>query len=295
MIDLALIVAPQNRNWILHRICREIASVAPERCVVHVWDGTVPPARAVFFSHFALHAAAASLPTVRKARRSVFFTHPPTARRSLLRTLVNLRDVHTIISMSSLHARKLRRAGLSSRVHVAIPGADPDAFRGHDRGGGVVGFCSAYYPRKAPETLLAIVEQTPRERFLLIGRHWNQWSRWSDLEACPNLEYVEPAYGDYPKFYAKMDVFVSPSELEGGPIPLLESMMSNVVPVATATGFAPDLIKPGDNGYLVEVGASAATFRGAISDARSLATNVRATVSHRTWSSFGRQVLELVL
>ena len=54
----------------------------------------------------------------------------------------------------------------------------------------------------------------------------------------------------YPDLYSKMDVFVSPSILEGGPVPILESMMSNCVPVASKTGFCPDIINHGQNGFL---------------------------------------------
>lgn len=294
MKDLVLVVAPQNRGWILERVCREIASTAPERCSVHVWDGTIPEARAVFFSHFSLLSQAVDLASVREARRSVFFTHPPPTRRARLRTAHTLRDADVIISMSSIHARALRHWGLGRRVRTVIPGCDPGSFRPHPRGRGVIGFCSAYYPRKAPDALLSIVRAMPEEEFLLVGRGWEEWHRWPELLRTENLRYVEAPYSSYPECYDQMDIFVSPSEIEGGPIPLLESMMSNVVPVVTRTGFAPDLITEGYNGYIVKVGSTATTFRHAIDQARRISTDIRATVAHRTWNTFGSEVIDLV-
>ena len=57
-------------------------------------------------------------------------------------------------------------------------------------------------------------------------------------------------YHDYPKFYKKMKIFLSLSSLEGGPIPLLEAMMSNCFPVITNVGFCSDVVKNGKNGFL---------------------------------------------
>lgn len=295
MRDLVLVVAQQNQGWILDRICREIASLAPETSALHVWDGTVPPARTIFFSHFSIYADARSLDTVRRASCSVFFTHPPTVRRALLKHALAMRSADHVISMSSVHARVLRRYGLGDRVRVVVPGTDPNRFPGHRRGGGAVGFCSAFYDRKAPEKILDIVSAEQSEQFILLGRSWTEWERWPELAAKPNLEYVEAPYDEYPTHYGRMDVFVSPSRLEGGPIPLLEAMMSNVVPVATDTGFARDLIEDGENGLIVPSTCDAEAFVEAIARARSITTDVRATVRHRTWTRFSEEVLDIIL
>jgi len=67
-------------------------------------------------------------------------------------------------------------------------------------------------------------------------------------------------------------------------------MMSNVVPVATRTGFAPDLIRDGENGYLCEIDAPLATIASLIDRALANTQDVRGTVEHLTW----RRVSELV-
>jgi glycosyltransferase involved in cell wall biosynthesis len=87
-----------------------------------------------------------------------------------------------------------------------------------------------------------------------------------------------------------MSVFVSASELEGGPIPLLEAMMSNVVPVASKTGFAPDIIRHGKNGFIFDVGATAQTVCLLIERAFTVECNVHETVQHCSWDDFAANV-----
>lgn len=294
MYDLVTVLAPQNRGWILDRVCQEIVAVRPDASSVHLWDGTLPPARAYYFSHFALFRESVQRGAHGDARTSVFFTHPPTRLRERIGLALELRRADAVISMSTLHARELVRFGVGrSRVHVAIPGADPERFAGHERGGGAIGLCSAFYERKSPETILALVRALPDRPVLLVGRDWERWERWDELAACPNLTYRDVDYDDYPSLYAQMDVFVSPSRLEGGPIPLLEAMMSNVVPVATDTGFAGDLIDDGVNGHLVRVGADIATFTDAIASAAENRSDVRSTVEDRTWRAWAERTYAL--
>ncbi|HWI20083.1 MAG TPA: glycosyltransferase, partial [Vicinamibacterales bacterium] len=88
----------------------------------------------------------------------------------------------------------------------------------------------------------------------------------------------------------EMDVFVSLAQLEGGPIPLIETMMCNVVPVASRTGFAPDLITHGDNGFLFDVDAPASTIAELVQAALAHDVDIRASVAHLTWERFAGRV-----
>jgi glycosyltransferase involved in cell wall biosynthesis len=109
-----------------------------------------------------------------------------------------------------------------------------------------------------------------------------------------NFEYHEVPYAEYPGLYDAMDVFVSPSRLEGGPISLLEAMMANAVPVATTTGFATDLIRDGVNGYLCPTNVVGDELCAAVERAFALEADVRATVEHLTWERFSRAIQALL-
>ena len=109
---------------------------------------------------------------------------------------------------------------------------------------------------------------------------------YESLSGLKNFTYLEGDYHEYPSYYSQLDVIVSMSELEGGPIPILEGMMSNVVPVASRTGFAPDVIRHGQNGFLFDVDASIEVVNELISQALSLSSDVRPTVLAYTWKNF---------
>src|SRR5690606_20308965 len=94
----------------------------------------------------------------------------------------------------------------------------------------------------------------------------------------------------YPAFYDQLDVFVSPGRVEGGPIPLIEAMMSNVVPVASRTGFAPEVIAHGKTGFVCDTDAAIETICRYIDQAYEIRADVRRTVEHLTWDRFVRQI-----
>lgn len=292
--DLCCVVAPQNRGWILDAISRELAARVDGRAVIHDSKGPLPSARAYFFSHYLLFLAHREEPAVRRATTIVYYTHPSYQPADEPRVVSALAEASNVISLSSTHGISLVEAGLPrDRLSVILPGADPTRFRPHERTGGAIGFCSAYYERKRPEIIAGLVHALPKRRFRLLGRGWDEAPGFEDLLSAPNFEYLEAAYDQYPAFYDSIDVLVSPSRLEGGPIPLIEAMMANVVPVASRTGFAPDLIEHGVNGYLCDVDADVEAVARMVALADRLDTDVRASVEHLDWDRFALQVLDL--
>jgi glycosyltransferase involved in cell wall biosynthesis len=83
------------------------------------------------------------------------------------------------------------------------------------------------------------------------------------------------------------------SNLEGGPIPLIEAMMSNAVPVASRTGFAPDLIRNGGNGFIFDLDASAERIAKLIEAAFTLPGDIRKTVEKYDWDRFSASIIKL--
>ena len=78
-------------------------------------------------------------------------------------------------------------------------------------------------------------------------------------------------------------IFLSLSKLEGGPIPLIESMAMGVIPVATDTGFARDLIVQGKNGLVIPNPPTAPQVRDAILTAETLTGSPQESVKHLNW------------
>jgi glycosyltransferase involved in cell wall biosynthesis len=294
--DLVFVTPPaQARGWILEAICRELGSRLPHMRVAYRHYGDpLPRAARYFHSHYMYFIGSLRLCSLLKGRHFVFATHlEPDKHRIALPLLGRLLDSSDgVVCMNRALARTLAEHGVAQdKLSVSVGAADARAFCRRERGAeGVVGFSTAYYERKNPDRILDIVRGLPHRRFVMLGQGWDRYPRFGELIALPNFEYLEVPYTEYPAHYARMSVFVSASILEGGPIPLLESMMANVVPVASRTGFAPDVIEHGHNGYLFEVDADAETICGLIEQAYRLDVDVRATVERFDWQSFARRV-----
>ncbi len=74
--------------------------------------------------------------------------------------------------------------------------------------------------------------------------------------AAGGVPYSSPGFvppEDLPAYYRALDVYISPSRDEAGPMGVLESMASGVPVIATRTGMAADLIEHGVNGFLADV------------------------------------------
>jgi glycosyltransferase involved in cell wall biosynthesis len=302
--DLVFVLDKHDEKWILGAICREIANRSSGK--VHFHYGRfytdripyfpravhLPDAKAYFFADFAsLIRCLKASPSIWLRRIYVWYTHPQeVAPKNEL--LFALSQANKVISTCSAFVNMLAREGVERKKLTYVLGAaDPKFFRHHTRSpDGLIGFCTAFYERKNPQLILEVVKKLPGRNFILLGRNWEQYPRFSELIESPNFSYVNVPYSEYPRYYDTLSVFVSTSILEGGPIPLIEAMMCNIVPVASKTGFAPDIIEHGRNGFLFDIGSPAELVCDFIEKSFALETDVRTTVEHLSWTNFSLQM-----
>ncbi len=113
----------------------------------------------------------------------------------------------------------------------------------------IVGFCGRYrnkgtYPLRKNYGLISdlVNELISKEiPVICLGDNWDKLFPKSVLNS-DWLRTVSTEYANYPIFYNLMSLLISPSIYEAGPIPVLEAMSCGVYPVATRTGFIPDII-----------------------------------------------------
>lgn len=308
--DLVFVMKKESGGWILEGICREIARFFPGRTEFHYLSSskTLPDSHAYFFSHYSLFPKALRRNPILWGRKNlVFYTHPKESEACEAAELLYALSRSTyVVCQGSKSAAQLAKLGVPrEKCTYVLGGADEEFFPAHDRTGrGHVGFCTAYYPRKAPDRILEIVKAMPHRKFILLGppaadagsrhRRWDRYERFRELVTQPNLTYAEAPYAEYPHFYAKMDVFVSASILEGGPIPLIEAMMSNVVPVASRTGFSEDIVRHGDNGFLFPVDAPVSEICALIEKAFALDADVRSDALGLSWRNYSLAIQKLL-
>lgn len=308
--DLVFILSEGNKGWILDAICKEIANYYDQKysfSYARYFPGNqfishfprnieFPIAKGYFFAHYSYFAVGLRLyPNLWNARSFIFYTHPKGIIDDEEFVYV-INQATKVICMNSQFAKRLIDYGVdSNKVTYCLGAADPQLFKPHQRTGkGLIGFCTAYYPRKSPDRIFNIVKLMPKHSFVLIGKGWKKYVKFQELSALENFSYIEASYEDYPRLYSKMDVFISPAELEGGPIPLIEAMMCNVFPVANRTGFAPDIIEHGKNGFLFDNTNSDQQICDLIKQSFSITNNVRQSVEHLSWSNYADQIIKVI-
>jgi glycosyltransferase involved in cell wall biosynthesis len=224
------------------------------------------------------------------------FTHPNwTFSFSESHVIWCLNKADKVICLNSKVQRELIAAGLDAKktslIHIA---SDPDFFYKHERKTGDVGFCSAFGERKNPDLVYQLVKNMPERKFHLIGRYWENYERYDEMKNMANFTYYNnKSYDTYPDLYSKIDIFISPSILEGGPVPVLEAMLSNCFPIASKTGFCPDVISDGKNGFLFDIDAEYSEVIKLIKLADSKTIDVRQTALEYSWKNCSQKIDKL--
>ncbi len=294
---IVFVIFEKSRGWILEAICREIATYCKVEFSYHYTKKNLPPAKAYFYAHFYFFLECIKRnPELLREKNLIFFTHVREAYIAYIQKtiqVVNSNNNCIMLVMNSHNREILTAMGLKEdRIRLVLGAADPLLFsRLSHRKRITIGFCSAYYERKRPDRIFGLIEMFPQYKFILLGKGWRESPYWIKINEYQNLEYVEAIYQQYPEYYEKMDVFVATSDLEGGPIPLIEAMMSNVVPVACDTGFAKDLIQHSVNGYIFPKDARLDEIGRLVEVAFLNDCNIRSTVEKYTWKYYSEQVM----
>ncbi len=251
-----------------------------------------------FVFHQYFYRAMRHNPKILKKKNIVMFTHPNwTFSYSKKHVIWCLNKADYVICLNSDVKQMLIHNGLKAEkavlIHIA---SDPEFFYFHERKTGSAGFCSAFGDRKNPEMVYNLVKYMPERHFYLLGKNWEQFDKLSELEALPNFtHYNDEDYNTFPELYSKIDIFVSPSTLEGGPVPILEAMLSNCIPVASKTGFCPDIIQHGKNGFLFEIDTDYKTVMELIRKADTMKTDIRSTAMEYSWENCSKKLDQLFL
>lgn len=103
------------------------------------------------------------------------------------------------------------------------------------------------------ETLATLRRRIPDLHVLLSGPARGYVRAGLEDRRIPYVHRVLDRYQEIGGLYAAIDAYVVPARQEGGPKGVLESMAAGVPVVSTRVGQASDLIRDGENGWLVDV------------------------------------------
>lgn len=293
---IVYVAREKDKDWIFGAKVRRLSRFSELKATTHYHDKLrdLPNADGYFFIYQNYFCRCIrSTPSILKKRNIVMFTHPNWSKKySKTHVVWCLNKADTIICLNSDVKQYLIECGVKSELlKVLHIGTSSTKFYSHKRGKGDVGLCSNFGERKNPDLILDIIKNMPNRTFHIIGRNWEEFERYDELKGFPNLIYHNNVpYDSYPDLYNELDVFVSPSLLEGGPVPILEAMMSNCVTVASKTGFAPDLIAHGKNGYLFNIDATYKDVVPLIEKAFEIEGDMRQYVMPYTWENCSKTI-----
>jgi len=302
IIDTLVYVAREkDKDWIFGAKVRRLSKFSSLNASTYFHNKLrdLPEADGYYFIYQNYFCRAIrSTPNILNKKNIVMFTHP-NWKRKYSKTHVSwcLNKADYIICLNSKIKEDLIKIGIKKEklivMHIA---SNPNFFYSHERMTGSVGFCSNFGERKNPELVYQIIKNMPERNFHLIGRNWENFDEYNELVEMNNFTYHNNEdYSKYPDLYNKIDIFISPSILEGGPVPVLEAMLSNCVPIASKTGFCPDLIQHGKNGFLFDIDANHEKVIELIKQADTLTNNVRETVLEHSWENCAKKIDELFL
>ena len=102
------------------------------------------------------------------------------------------------------------------------------------------------------ETIKIVKSQVPELFVLLTGPARGYVKKELEKLGVPYLHKYLNDYTEIGHFYNALDLYIVSSREEGGPKAVLESMASGIPLVTTRVGQAMDLVKHGENGWMVE-------------------------------------------
>jgi glycosyltransferase involved in cell wall biosynthesis len=258
-----------NRNWILGNWIKEVKARSPKKFRIfwvptifagkHTWEHfayiRLPRYGSYFFSYITIFEKYLSKDYSKFANRSVvLYPHNESEMGDLAHQAEVLNHAHSVYFFCSRDAESLIAHGLDNeKIRLAYCAVDNDCFQVNqaEQKNKTVVLASRFGPRKGLTILPEIVRELPDWNFIGLGRDWENFISESGLGELSNFRYREFNKLSRNEIFSGAEIFLSLSNLEGGPVPLIEASSLGCKVVATDTGFARDLFVNGVHGTIL--------------------------------------------
>ena len=253
---LNIVQTPSYNGWVLGVLASEIKSrlktfdarivniVTSRREIRSIYGYLMlPKSRVNFFLHLDLALKAIDKGWLNSSEQLnvVYVTHLSGEFKDF--TVIN-KAIDFILVNNGETLDQLFRRGVDKHRILVTPNPISEQFKILSTGlpsRDVVFVCN-YYLRKRPDLILQTVKSLPDVSFTLIGKNWENKDEFSLLMKQSNFLYKEFNFENYSRNLSDHRIYCSLSDLEGGPVPLLEALVSGLNVVCTDTGTARDLI-----------------------------------------------------
>jgi glycosyltransferase involved in cell wall biosynthesis len=256
MRKVAIITDPAHANWILGGLAREISSSLPS-----FFDTPVSVSK--IRSKFVLKSLLEVIKLLIKGKPLLFssltpmenfFKYSMVKRNPLFLVFTHqnglfskrqeklLQRVDIIFVHSPKDIEIFKNLGLNCRIVPFIGAIKSENFSRSVTAGEVIVYIGTPVERKNPKLFLQFARANPHIQFRILGKDWRKSRYWEELMSLGNLEYREINSPICTEDLDGCSHYLMISSLEGGPIPLLETMAAGLIPIATKTGIAIDFL-----------------------------------------------------
>jgi glycosyltransferase involved in cell wall biosynthesis len=170
----------------------------------------------------------------------LLFTHSENEISEKIISLLNSIDL--IFCQSIFEKNNLIKLGVKTKVVIITGAIDPERFNGSPKLGSKIAWVGTPVNRKNPEIFVKFAQVNPGIDFKLIGKGWNKHYLWKDLINLKNIEYKEIVRPLRYEDFDECSHYLMISNVEGGPISLLEALAAGLVPICTPAGVANELL-----------------------------------------------------
>jgi glycosyltransferase involved in cell wall biosynthesis len=258
-----------NRNWILGNWLKEARTRSQTNFdifwVPFIYAGKrkaerfirfyIPKRDSYFFSYITIFESYYKRNPMRFENKSiVLYPHNESEMGDLNHQAKVLNKAYKTYFFCSADARQLIAHGLrEDKVEIAYCAVDNDCLpiAGEQKSKKTVILASRFGPRKGLDALPDVIRLMNDFHFIALGRGWESFIAENQLDIVHNFEYHQFNKVSRNKYFSRAGIFLSLSNLEGGPVPLIEAISMGCIPVATRTGFAEDLIVDKESGILL--------------------------------------------
>ena len=251
-----IIMDPSHANWVLGGLFREVSEINPKFFYGPISISNIRNRKVLksFFviTYFSLLRAPLFFTSLTPLQNFIkinpfktnlkilFFTHYENDMSEKIIILLNSIDL--VFCMSIFEKNNLIKLGVKTRIVVITGVIDPKRFNGSPTLGSKIAWIGTPVSRKNPEIFVKFVQENPEIYFKLIGKGWNKHYLWKEIINLKNIDYKEIVKPLSYEDFNECSHYLMISNIEGGPISLLEALASSLVPICTPVGVANELL-----------------------------------------------------
>jgi glycosyltransferase involved in cell wall biosynthesis len=307
---MVLIGVFANRNWILGNWLRECKSRAPrsfkirwvptiygnKRFLERFFSFPIPKAEGYFFSYITIFEHYLIKDRKRFLEKSiVLYPHNEPEMGDIQHQVSILNQAYKVYFFCNKDLKNLVLHGLKyEKTFLAYCAIDIDCIRDINitQDKKTILVASKFGPRKGAEKLLELINYLDDWSLIIMGRGWEELLKSNRISNKPNVKYVEFNKANRVKYMSRASVFLSLSNLEGGPVPLIEAMSLNLIPICTDTGFAEDFIQTGVNGFIIPINPTVQNVKECLSEIVNISQSPSIAVEFLTWDRITKYTLQ---